>query len=73
MIDIAGKEETYALGFPEVFSHYMAFEQATFVLVCSQVLKVGKFDVSKLTYKPVSEEPEGGFAIIHAPYRLALH
>ena len=39
----------------QLFSQFMAFEHATFVLVCSQVLRMGKTTRGKSTYKPVSE------------------
>lgn len=46
---------------------FMAFEGATFVLVCTQVLTSGNKDKNKLTDSPFCEAPGGGFAMIYGP------
>ena len=45
---------------------FMAFEGATFVLVCTQVLSAENKDKMNLTDSPV-EVPGGGFSMIYGP------
>ena len=45
----------------------MAFEGATFVLVCTQVLAAENKDKTKLTDSPFAEAPGGGFSMIYGP------
>ena len=45
----------------------MAFEGATFVLVCTQVLAAENKDKTKLTDSPFVEAPGGGFSMIYGP------
>ena len=46
---------------------FMAFEGATFVLVCTQVLAVENKDKTKLTDNSFVEAPGGGFSMIYGP------
>ena len=46
---------------------FMAFEGATFVLICTQVLAAGNKDKTKSTEGPVVEATGGGFSMIYGP------
>ncbi|KAL9069913.1 MAG: hypothetical protein Q9161_005227 [Pseudevernia consocians] len=48
-------------------SQFMAFEGATFVLVCTQMMTAENLDKNKLTDSPFCKAPGGGFAMIYGP------